>query len=76
MKNKIFVVSWINFFDNELHMEKVSAESEVDAFYKSSQDLFEIPDELEIEPDRNMQTLDGLKEFAWDCDSMINVLEI
>jgi hypothetical protein len=71
---KTFAISWISFFDNILYMEKVEAESLLEATKLAvckltevdlSDDLFKI--DLGIE---------GLKHFAFDCDGMVGALEV
>ena len=67
---KTYVVAWISWFDHELHQEKVEALNEYHALEVSKQDMVSLQNMHEI---TNMQ---DLKQFAFDCDGMISVLEI
>ena len=65
-----YCVAWMNFFDNEIHQEVVSAITEKGALFKSQQDTIHLEDE------DMKKSLEELKRFAFDCDGMISVIEI
>jgi len=66
-----YVVAWINFFDNELEQQYISANSEINAIRKSKQDIIDISDGWYDD-----SSLQNLKGFAFDADGMISVLRI
>jgi len=70
MKNRKFVVSWISFFDNIMHSEIVKATSDIDAVFKSSQDIVLLDEEF-----RSCE-IEDIKQLFFDCDAMINTIEI
>jgi hypothetical protein len=74
---KTFVVAYISFMDNELKMEKVKAESDVKACqdymmkeWNSGDNSDDIRWILEL-PD-----MEAIKQQCYDCDSMINAIEV
>lgn len=67
MKN--YVVGFLNFFDNELKLEKVQAQNEVEALKNSSF----IKEWLFPEDVNDVETIQSL---AFDCDSAISVIEV
>lgn len=75
---KRYVVAYITFFDNELKQEIVEAASEIDAIHKSkfwNNDYQEWVHDFLTEQDR-LPVLQDYKVFYFDCDSMINVIQI
>lgn len=65
-----FVVSHINFYDNDLQSEVVLADTWEDALRNSRFDLAWIFDDAEI------FSLEEAKQRAFDGDSMINVITV
>lgn len=66
-----FVISYINFFDNELHSEIITEDSLLGAIkvaYLKHTDT-EYEDDLP-------QEIENIKQAAFDCDGMINAIEI
>lgn len=68
---KKFCVSYISFYDNELMLEVVQAESETDAVLKASFGLAEYLKQEGIE-----QSLEGYKQACFNADSMVNTIEV
>lgn len=64
-----FVVSYINFHDNNLQSEIVLGDTWEDALLNSSFDLAYLFEE-------DVFSLEEAKQRAFDSDSMINVIEI
>lgn len=64
-----YVVSTINFFDNDLKSEIVEADSKIESMlvYLSKEDIKFLG---------NNPTEDDIKQFYFDMDSMINSIEI
>lgn len=64
-----YVVSTINFFDNDLKSEIVKADSKIESMlvYLSKEDIKFLG---------NNPTEDDIKQFYFDMDSMINSIEI
>lgn len=65
MKN--YIVGAINFFDNNLKLEKISAENEIEAINKHS-----MINGFSFES----KTLEEAKVEAFDMDMMVDVIEI
>lgn len=65
-----FVVSHINFYDNDLRSEIVLGDTWEDALLNSRFDLAWIFDDAEI------FSLEEAKQRAFDGDSMINVITV
>lgn len=65
MKN--YIVGAINFFDNDLKLEKISAENEIEAISKHS-----MINGFSFES----KTLEEIKVEAFDMDMMVDVIEI
>lgn len=64
-----YVVSTINFFDNDLKSEIIEADSKIESMlvYLSKEDIKFLG---------NNPTEDDIKQFYFDIDSMINSIEI
>lgn len=64
-----YVVSTINFFDNDLKSEIVEADSKIESMlvYLSKEDIKFLGDN---------PTEDDIKQFYFDMDSMINSIKI
>ncbi len=71
METKSFCVSFINFFDNDLTSKVVEAVSELDAalLYLEKYQNFNFYDKI-------FEDLEQLKQFCFNCDCMINAIEI
>lgn len=67
---KTFVVSWISFFDNELHSQQVLALNRYQAIELSKCDIFDLEDFHMI------TDFQDLKVEAFNRDAMIEVIEI
>ena len=67
---KAYVVSWLSFFDNEIHIEIIDALHEYHALELSNQDLINLWDMHEL---TDMQLL---HDRAFDRDGVFSVLEI
>jgi hypothetical protein len=65
---KKFVISWISFYDNELHMKEVYATDEDHALRLA---YLELTDEG-YESEWNV----NIKQAAFDCDGMVGALEV
>lgn len=63
-----FAIAHINFFDNSLELNIISAESERDALAQALNLLTGIED--------TVSNAEQLKEIAFDCDGMINAIAI
>lgn len=63
-----YVISFISFFDNDLKMAKVCADSPVDAIKESH-----FVDGYEFSEDA---TVEDIQSEMFDCDAAIAVLEI
>lgn len=64
MKN--YIVGAINFFDNDLKLEKISAENEIEAINKHSM----------VNGSFESKTLEEAKVEAFDMDMMVDVIKI
>lgn len=66
---KKFVVAYISFFDNNLKQQIVTGTDELSVMQyvmmQNGVDLTDTPKEIE-----------ALKQFAFDCDSMISAIEV
>lgn len=71
---KLFAVSFIAFHDNELYTAFIKAENDVDAIARCGpiRELLAASRE-EIRAAKNQEKL---KEAAFDCDCMINSVEV
>lgn len=70
---KRFACSYIDWFDNELETRIVSADTWVAAFKKAFGNRYQnITNADESEP----KTIEEAKQNAFNCDSMIEVIEI
>lgn len=67
---KTYVVAWINWFDHELHQEQVQALNDYHAIELANQDM------ISLENLHEFTNIQDLKQFAFDCDGMISVLEV
>jgi hypothetical protein len=63
-----YVISYIRFFDNNLHIEFVLASSELEAGKLAYKKVTGIDYEGE-----DSSTLEDVKQAAFDCDAMIGV---
>lgn len=65
-----YCVAYINFYDNIMTQEIVKAKTELDALRTS----------LEINgydsSDEKFSSIEEVKQFAFDCDSMVSAIEI
>lgn len=68
---KRYCISWISFYDNQLKSELIGAESEEIALRKALYNLYEVQDE-----ETEKMNIETLKQFAFDCDGIINAIEI
>lgn len=67
MKN--YIVAYIPFHDNEMHMLRISAENEVAALVQGLiQEDWELSDDL--------TSIKAIKDFAFNCDCMIGCIEV
>ncbi len=66
---KTYIIAYISFFDNDLKLKQVVAESELKAGI-----AFLLNEQL-IDKDDIVVNMEQLKQFAFDCDSMIEVKE-
>lgn len=66
---KIFIVAYMTFFENVMEMEQVEADSEFEALknYMGGKNW---------ELDADIDTVEKLKEFAFNCDSVIGAYEL
>lgn len=67
---KKYVYGFINFFDNELKFDLITSDKSAlevakEMFCGAGYEVYEDTD-----------TLDKLKALAFDCDSMLNIVEI
>lgn len=65
-----FVVSFINFFDNELKSSIIEADSKLESMLKYLEEKEGIKLELKLEDEEE------IKQSCFDMDSMINSIEI
>jgi hypothetical protein len=65
---KKFCVAYTSLYENTTKMSIIEAETEFDA-------LFQVLG-LVLEPYEYLTTVEHLKQFAWDCDSIIEDLEL
>ena len=66
---KRYATAYISFFDNALHMHIVEAENKLDAIRKV----------LALNNDGDIgkgDTVEEIQQFAFDCDSMVNAIEL
>lgn len=66
---KRFVVAYISFHDNELVQYIYLAEDE----YSALKNFMIING---MEPYDDLETVESLKQFAFDCDSMVSAIEV
>ncbi len=69
---RTFVISWINFFDNRLESRKVTANNELEALVLALRFCTGAEDWSYTE----FKDAEAVKCKAFDCDSMVNALEI
>lgn len=70
---KTYVISFINFFDNELVSEIVRSDKmEVEVLKEY---LFK-GQEADNEDLKNLNTIEECKEYCFDSDSMCNIIEV
>ncbi len=67
---KKFVISWISWYDHELKSEVIEEISEYQALRVA---LIRLGCDIEGE---DFDTSSDLKQFAFDCDGMVNAIEI
>lgn len=70
---KTYVISFINFFDNELvseivHSDKTEVEVLKEYLFKGQ--------EADNEDLKNLNTIEECKEYCFDSDSMCNIIEV
>lgn len=70
---KTYVISFINFFDNELvseivHSDRTELEVLKEYLFKGQ--------EADNEDLKNMSTIEECKEYCFDNDSMCNIIEV
>jgi len=70
-KMKKYVFSYINFFDNVLTSKVI--ESDLDAFHVAFKEFCDRGWDLD---DEDLETLEDLKKFAFNCDTMIEIIEV
>ena len=68
---KTFVVAYSNFFDNDLTLEIVTADTPEEAIWKHSklQDPCWLPEDIDDE-------VEVIKEYLFNCDVLAAVIEI
>lgn len=65
---KTFVVGFLDFFDNDLQLNKVQAENPIDAIKTSGfVEGYDFPVNA---------TMDEIEDIMLDCDSVISVIEV
>ncbi len=69
-----YVVGYINFFDNELILEEVSANSPHEAFWAHSK-LRSDDWDANKEATKGMDS-EELQDWGWDSDMSVSVLEL
>lgn len=67
---KRFVISYISWFNYELKSEIVEAESVTEATRIA---LYRLTDANDLD---EYITVEQMKQFAFDCDGMVNAIEI
>lgn len=70
---KTYVISFINFFDNELvseivHSDKTEVEVLKEYLFKEQ--------EADNEDLKNLNTIEECEEYCFDNDSMCNIIEV
>lgn len=70
-----FAVAYINWFDNDLSIEIVEANSWWEALFKHTC-LVDQQDIYQDLIDANNFDIDEWKRISFDCDSMIDVVEL
>lgn len=70
---KTFAVAFISFFDNELIVQFIKAETFQKAVMKYSSEVWNMFDGFDVE---EKKTLEEWKQFSFDCDSMIDAREV
>lgn len=74
-KEKLYAVSFISFFDNELRTTfQITDKGKIDALHKGMQKIF--PDKSDkdmLDSFRECKTLEEAKQLAFDQDSMLHV---
>ncbi len=75
MENKMkkYVFSHISFFDNIMDSKVI--ESDLDALQVATQEFARMTGSYPP-GEENIQNLDDLKNFAFNCDSMIEIIEV
>lgn len=66
-----FVISWINWFDYELQSEVIESDSALSATKEALLRLTGIDSS-----EQDLPTVEACKEFAFDCDGMVNALQV
>lgn len=64
---KTFVVAYLNFFDNDLKVEKVKANTEVEAIKKYLGGEWVFPEGA---------TLNDIQDICFNADTCINAIEV
>ena len=68
---KKYVFSHISFFDNVLTSKVIL--SDLDAFHVAHNEFCNMGWDLD---DEDLETLEDLKNFAFNCDAMIEIIEV
>ena len=72
---KRYVFSFISFFDNDLQSKIIEAENRLAALEKGfTEEGFKIPEDLYDQATDDEDKEDLLKQEAFNCDSMIEVI--
>lgn len=78
MKN--FVVGYLSFFDNELILEKIEAESDYEAIKKAMLNIVSEEyrqDEIDFQNSEEYpKKMSDLRDYFFNGDSVINVIEL
>lgn len=67
---KKYVISWISWFDYNLKSDIISAGSDREALLKAIESLGFDPS------DETLKTDEDIKQFAFNCDGMVNAIRI
>ena len=77
MRDKRYVISWISFFDNELHSEIIyGSDTTPEWLVLLNNCAFFLGVTDEALEAANVEDLRTLKQFAFDMDGMVEILEV
>lgn len=69
---KLYAVSYINWFNYELETQFKYADNEAHAMIQMLEDKGYEDDDLSVE----FSTVEEVKQFAFDCDSMVHAVQV